>query len=659
MQMQSLVRYGKLEAVRERLARTPLDKSKDEGEVLLSIAAGSHLAGVDMLRLLVENGANVNGVGKQLDGTPLSVAAKSGDIDKVRFLLEAGADPHLSTSSGYTPLIHAVYGQSPTRPQVVRLLLDVGADPNVVTGYGESPLGTALYFSDFATLRILLDAGADMKTLGWNALMYAIAFGTVDEVQAELQGGAVPNEDRKRGMTPWHLCLLVGDVPKAEKLLEHGAKLEADDLFTAVGKDNPEMVRWLLDKGADPNAQDSYQHTVLSRAATWQANACVKLLIEAGANVQTEDHVHSQPIGHASTPEILKLLAAAGADINYISGEGYTRLKYAAERGQVEMVRALLEMGADTDAETKRYSTTALYSAVQQDDLEIARLLLEAGANPNAQNVDRWFPLANAQSIEMVQLLLDHGADIHQSDERGMDALQDQDDPEVAAYLIDAGAQVNPNKGQAGAPLREAARNGNLEMMHLLLNRGANVDQAMSWGETALMKSAEENFVEGVQLLLEHLANVHLKDDERGRTALFHAAAPEGFTAYELMKSHVGKSWLDSVPEEHRALLEQSGAADFVYQPTYGYIPSDSVEVLDMLLAAGAEINARDAKGMTPLILTASVGRPARVAALLRAGADIHLRDAQEMTALDHARLHSEAEHRDAIVRLLEDAEHK
>lgn len=658
MQIHSWVRYGNVGAVRQRLERTPLDKDGREGAALLSIAAGSRSAGVDMLQLLVERGANPNAPVNGLDGTPLCIAAKSGNTDKVRFLLQAGADPHFRDANGYSPLIQAVFGQAPSRPQVVHLLLDAGADPSIVTSYGESPLGTALRFSDFETLRILLDAGANLAILGWNPLMRVIAFGTLNEVQAELQSGANPNEARRHGMTPWLLCVLVGDVAKAEKLLEYGANIDSSDLFMAVGKDNPAMVGWLLGYGLDVNVRDSYQGSVLSEATTWGAAACVKLLIDAGADVHAEDHVHSQPISNASTPEVARLLVDAGADINFISGEGYSRLKYAAEGGSVEMIRTLLDMGAETDAEAKRHTTTPLYVAVQQDDMEIVRLLLEAGANPNAQNVDRWFPLSNAESMEMVKLLLDYGADIHLTDETGRDALQHQKDPFVAEYLIDAGARVNPASAYGSAPLREAANDGNLEMMRLLLQRGADVDQTMSWGETALMKAAEHSFVEGVRLLLDHHANVHLKEsEEHGRTALFYAAAPEGFTSYDLMKKYGGNHWLDSVPEEQRALFQNLDLERFVTPSTYGYIASDSVEVLDLLLGAGADINARDENGMTPLILAAYCGRPTRVAGLLRAGADVHLRDTQGKSALDHARLHPEPDQRDAIVRLLEDAE--
>ena len=138
---------------------------------------------------------------------------------------------------------------------MVRLLLDAGAKPNVVTSYNKSPLGTALHFSDFTTMRILIDAGADLSILNWNPLMVALVFSTLDEVRSELEHGADVNEDRRYGMTPWALCLLVGDVSKAELLLNYGAVVAPDNLFMAVGKDNPSMVAWLLEHGRRSECQ--------------------------------------------------------------------------------------------------------------------------------------------------------------------------------------------------------------------------------------------------------------------------------------------------------------------------------------------------------------------------------------------------------------------
>jgi ankyrin repeat protein len=391
---------------------------------------------------------------------------------------------------------------------------------------------------------------------------------------------------------------------------------------------------------------------VLHEAAEWGATDCIRILVQAGADIHAQDRAHHQPISRAQNAEIARTLVEAGADINYVDGEGYSLLKHAAEIGNEELVRALLAMGADTDAEQACYTTTPLYVAVAQDDLEIAKLLLNAGANPNAQNADGWHPMQHAQSIEMAQLLLAHGADLNLRDDGDADALQDQHDPEVAAFLIESGAQVNPS--HASPPLWRAADKSDLPMMRLLIDKGANVNGATSWGKTALMETAEHSFVEGMKLLLEAGASTE-QADEDGRTALFYAAAPEGFTAYKLMKESEQRSWRDYLPKDTADLLEpllQSGLIPTLI-PTYGYVASDSVEVLKILAAAGAHLNALDHEGKTPLIFAASCARPARVQALLELGADTTICDAEGKTALDAAQNHPQEAMRAEIVRLL------
>jgi ankyrin repeat protein len=626
VQIHSSARYGDLEGVQRQLSRgVPVDiRSANGWEKVtpLMAAAKSKYAGVDMLELLVTHGADLHAVSDGTEQFALGLAAQSGNLEKVNYLLQAGTQPNFKTAKGYRALIHAVYCQRPAAVEIVKSLLAAGAKPNIETAYGETPFGVAYGFSNFEAVRVLIDAGADLKPLAWSPLMEAIALGSVDDVAAELQSGgaAALGADPKR---PWYLALQVGEVAKAKLLLEHEGVGDSADLLHAVQKDHLEMVKWLLDWGADPNATDDYGHTVLMEAAQWGSTGCVRVLLDARADIHAQDHVQAMAISSAANADIARLLIEAGADIDFVDGTGYTVLKRAVERGDEDFVSGLLALGASTEA--AQSSRTALDIAVSVDALEIVKVLLTAGANPNAQNTDRWFPLQHAQSIQMVQLLLDAGADIHLRDEMNRDALQEQVDVEVAEYLMKAGARVNPPNSEHGTPLLRAVERHDPQLMCFFLEAGADVNAATSWGQTALMEAAENSFAEGVRLLLVAKANIDASD-ENGRTALFHAAAPEGFTAYELQQK---------------------------YRHNFGYVESDSVEVLQMLVRAKADINARDKQGMTPLMLAASCGRPARVQGLLDLGANLGLKDNTGLTALDNAKKHPIEVLRVEIIKLL------
>jgi ankyrin repeat protein len=401
----------------------------------LMFAARSPHANVDMLNLLVEHGANVNAVsGGPIEISPLSLAAKSGDVAKIRYLLEVGANPNFQNSQRYTPLIEAAHSPRNSRTEVIKVLLDAGADPDVETTYGESVVSVASYFADFATIYLLLESGADPAPLQWMPLMHAIVFGDLKEVRVRLQQES-PNDRRDRfRRSAWLLCVTFGDVSKAQLLREFGAVFEGNDLHWAVRIDNADMVKWLLFIGADPNAKDDYHRTPLIVAAAWGSTNCVRVLLEAGADINLHDSGHSKAINSADNPEVVRLLIDAGADINYVNGEGYNALKDAAERGRVEMVRALLEMGADPNASS--LGETPLYVAVRSDEYKIVKLLLDAGADPNIRtSPDNWYPLQKVKSVATLQLLLDAGVDVTYRDYFGKSPIDYHSDPEIIAVL--------------------------------------------------------------------------------------------------------------------------------------------------------------------------------------------------------------------------------
>lgn len=418
MSIHHAAKSGDLNAIRRELDRgVPVDLDDEYYGTPLAVAARSRAAGADVVWLLLSRGANPNPPVRSLEGPPLFQAAKGGDVDRVRVLLEAGADARFHDSSGITVLVMAAYGDAPNLPEVARVLVAAGAPLDATSQYGESPLSVSSHNGRFDVVKLLLDAGADPAPLRWTPLMRAVAVGAVRDVEDRLRGGGDRSARDRWDRTAWLLAAHAGDVAKAKLLLYRGADrydlahTGQPALSLAAARDHVEMVRFLLDAGADVDAADEYRKTPLMAAAQHGAERCVRLLLERGANVHAEDHVREQAVNAATAVAVLRALLEAGADINYVDGTGYWPLKSAAEDGDVERVAFLLKAGAA--AETTTAGQTALHVAASFDQVAIVRMLLDAGARVNVLDVDGYSPLHEAKSAEVARVLLDAGADVN------------------------------------------------------------------------------------------------------------------------------------------------------------------------------------------------------------------------------------------------------
>ena len=462
----------------------------------LSLAFASENGHLDVVRLLLQNGATATGVPHCMHRNPLALASQNGHLDVVHLLLQNGTAVDVHCSGGWTSLILA--SQS-GHPDVVRLLLGNGAAVDFRRGDG------------------------------WTSLMFASQNGHVDVVRLLLQGSASvkccyhDNQISYSGTSP--------------RLLTSCAAIQND-------------------RHADSNPHGGCPGSALHLASTNGHTAIAELLIQHGADVNSQNHNQEIPLHLASRHGQLKtthLLLASGSDVNSRDRKNFTTLHRAAQSGHLDVVTLLLESGADINARNANDATPlGLASAFGRTD--VARLLAERmgvmgsqiptdvthlhtaplnilsqvaeppiGHGEATKSSDEETTLhcaSGAGDAETVRSLLLGGADVNKRDaiyRTPVFYASQSGIVEVAELLIKHGADVNAQDGTGRAPLHIASREGHLDIVQLLLDRGADVDAMMQDHWTALHFASKFGYFEIVKALLGQGANVGMKNDS-GRT---------------------------------------------------------------------------------------------------------------------------------------------
>ena len=252
-------------------------------------------------------------------------------------------------------------------------------------------------------------------------------------------------------------------------------------------------------------AADGQGSTTLMHAAYAGTPEIMRALIDAGADLKAANRRRATALHWAAhDPVKLRLLLANGADVNARTVEGRTALHTAAiqPRG-AELVRALVEVGADVNAKTIT-GQTPLFMAVGAN-LVSARLLLDKGADPNARAETGVTPLMVTSTSGAVALLLSRGADPHIVAKKGETAIAhaaDIGDLEGVELMLKRGVDVNVPDYRGYTPLMLAAHNdrGQQQIVTLLLQHGAD-PRATGENETALSLAAKRGETELTRLL--------------------------------------------------------------------------------------------------------------------------------------------------------------
>ncbi len=534
---------------------------------------------------------------------PLLDAARRGEVEVVRSLLDGGADVNAARGDGLTAL-HAAAERG--HLDVAKLLISAGAELDAGTRIGRyTPLHLAGRGGHGRVVGALVEAGADVNATTSNT-----------------------------GVTPVHLAAAaVGGETSVATLLDHGADVNAREassgqtpLMFAAAYDRSAAVRMLLSRGADAaittEVVDVLRSVAIDREANRRFREMVRSLrdgapnaanwdpspaqVQAAIRAQREFLLSDDPVGPVDASELVNYRPdyPGGPEVarppyrETLVGKtgGMTALLHAAREGHVESVRRLLDGGAGADQVSGGDRTSPLLMAALNGQFDVALLLIERGANPNlAASTDGVAPLFAVLQTQWAPKSNYPQPRAHDN--------QEAEHMEVLRALLEAGADTNVRLDthlwyweygltklgidlQGATPFWRATFAQDLDAMKLLAAYGADPNIPTSWPAVGMRERRQQD---GRQ------------QEDSGLPSI-----PEGVPSAYPVHSAAGGGWL--------------GLGAFSVRS----VPDQFMSVLKYLIDEhGADVDLRDSWGYTPLHYAASRGDDEMIRYLVAQGADV------------------------------------
>ncbi|KAJ3113861.1 hypothetical protein HK100_001866 [Physocladia obscura] len=639
--------------------------TKDGENALICFTGNGENSSKKALKLILSKTDDINTI--CCDVTALILTIIHENYEFFRILLEAGANVNCGYGFGCTTLVNAIMSN---QIQMAKDLLQFGADVNSLSMYQRKkptavsapPVYFAARFESVEILKILLDQNASLNTLEFGGPAHVAA--RHNRVKVLKKIGMSMNELIPNTLvTPFREAVYNHAIDSMKYLLENGVYVDL-----GISVDN--LVSQLCNKTIDPC---KYIDTLLidycsSNTTNLIVNQKLARIYSLKNFVQHLGHRYKFshqtlsdllnhcflwiPVGVDAISQIVQL----GADVNAISYLGVTPICVAVIIGDLEAVKILAANGANVDFMAED-GATVLTMAVKANKYTITKVLLDYGADPNKYSNNTPI-LHQTNQWSIIYLLFEYGVCANQANKDGQTTLHLWVDSATVnsneiCGILDLGANVNARDKHGNYPLTLAASNkSEIQVLKMLVERGAEINVKNQQKKTALQLALAQNDIQKAEFLLHCGANIEIQD-HKGYTALhyvirvgnveflskllnhgsnFDAVSKSGENVFNLAFKYnqldILKLLMDRRSESNTATLEFPLHQAAKTRATLSFVK--------YFVSTGIDFNAKDADGWTPLMLAAKSQNIKLIFYLCKIGADTEILSKDKFTVLQY-----------------------
>uniref|UniRef100_A0A7N6A328 Ankyrin repeat domain 28b n=1 Tax=Anabas testudineus TaxID=64144 RepID=A0A7N6A328_ANATE len=600
----------------------------------------------DAVAVLLKHSADVNARDKNWQ-TPLHVAASNKAVRCAEALVPLLSNVNVSDRAGRTALHHAAFSG---HVEMVKLLLSRGANINAFDKKDRRAIHWAAYMGETALItkiktyfidplgRLLLDGCTQMIVILWSFSVL------------------MPHE-----CVPNVLLLVICHLEVVKLLVDSGAEVDCKDkkaytpLHAAASSGMSSTVHYLLSLGV--HSKDG--KTPLHMAATHGRFSCSQALIQNGAEIDCEDKSRNTALHIAARyghELIITALIKHGANTTQRGVHGMFPLHLAALSGYSDCCRKLLSSGFDIDT-SDDFGRTCLHAAAAGGNLECLNLLLNIGADFNRRDNFGRTPLHYASAncnYQCVFALVGSGSSINELDQRGCSPLHyaaaADTDGKCVEYMLRNNADSGVRDKQGYSAVHYASAYGRTLCLELMASE-TPLDVLMETSGTDILSGSETHapisplhlaayhgHCGALEVLLSSLLDVDVR-------------SPEGWTPLSLACA--------SGHQECVSLLLHHGASpmtrDYTHKKTaiHAAAMNGHPECLRLLMSSNTQhinVDVQDTNGQTPLMLAVLNGHTECVYALLSQGASVEKQDRWGRTALHRGAVTGQEECVEALI---------